>query len=236
MLSDSGRAFLEKPVKFEFTQNHDYKVESEEAVSASKGSALDDVLLKILRDLRKKVATQYQLPPYVIFQDSSLEDMATVYPISSDEFANVQGVSKGKALRYGEQFSELIKKYVEENDIERQDDFMVRTTVNKSSDKVKIIQAVDQQLPLVDIARNLGKTRQELLDEIETIVNSGTKLNLSYAIEDVLDDDLAEEIYDYFKDAESDALEIALDEFEDEDIDLIDIQIVRIKFMSENAN
>jgi ATP-dependent DNA helicase RecQ len=125
---------------------------------------------------------------------------------------------------------------VEENDIERQDDFMVRTTVNKSSDKVKIIQAVDQQLPLVDIAKNLGKTRQELLDEIETIVNSGTKLNLSYAIEDVLDDDLAEEIYDYFKDAESDALETALDEFDDEDIDLIDIQIVRIKFMSENAN
>ena len=162
--------------------------------------------------------------------------MATVYPISSDEFANVQGVSKGKALRYGKQFSELIMKYVEENDIERQDDFMVRTTVNKSSDKVKIIQAVDQQLPLIDIAKNLGKTRQELLDEIETIVNSGTKLNLSYAIEDQLDEDLAEEIYDYFKDAESDALESAMDEFENEDIDLIDIQIVRIKFMSENAN
>jgi ATP-dependent DNA helicase RecQ len=236
MLSDTGRAFLEKPVKFEFTQNHDYKVESEESISASKGAALDDTLLKILKDLRKKVALQHELPPYVIFQDASLEDMATVYPISSDEFANVQGVSKGKALRYGKQFSELIMKYVEENDIERQDDFMVRTTVNKSSDKVKIIQAVDQQLPLVDIAKNLGKTRQELLDEIETIVNSGTKLNLSYAIEDQLDEDLAEEIYDYFKDAESDALESAMDEFENEDIDLIDIQIVRIKFMSENAN
>lgn len=236
MLSDSGRAFLENPVKFEFTQNHDYKVESEESISASKGAALDETLLKILKDLRKKVAAQHELPPYVIFQDASLEDMATVYPISSDEFANVQGVSKGKALRYGKQFSDLIKQYVEENEIERHDDFMVRTTVNKSSDKVKIIQAVDQQLPLSDLAKNLGKTRQELLDEIETIVNSGTKLNLSYAIEEVLDDDLAEEIYDYFKDAETESLDRALDEFEDEDIDLIDIQIVRIKFMSENAN
>jgi ATP-dependent DNA helicase RecQ len=162
--------------------------------------------------------------------------MATVYPISSDEFANVQGVSKGKALRYGEQFSNVIKKYVEENDIERGSDFMVRTTVNKSSDKVKIIQAVDQRLPLADLAKNLGKTRQELLDDIETIVNSGTKLDLSYAIEDILDDDLAEEIYGYFKDGDSESLDTAMDEFEGEDIDLIDIQMVRIKFMSENAN
>ena len=236
MLTDAGRAFLKKPEKFEFTKNHDYKAESDESFQASKGAALDDALLKILKDLRKKVAAQHQLPPYVIFQDASLEDMATVYPISSDEFANVQGVSKGKALRYGKQFSDLIKKYVEENDIERESDFMVRTTVNKSSDKVKIIQAVDQRLPLDDLAKNLGLTRQELLDEIETIVNSGTKLNLSYAIEDVLDDDLAEEIYDYFKEAETDSLEVAMDEFEGEDIDLIDIQIVRIKFMSENAN
>jgi ATP-dependent DNA helicase RecQ len=236
MLSDTGRAFLRNPIKFEFTKNHDYKVESEESFSASKGAALDDILLKILKDLRKKVATQHKLPPYVIFQDASLEDMATVYPISSDEFANVQGVSKGKALRYGEQFSNVIKKYVEENDIERGSDFMVRTTVNKSSDKVKIIQAVDQRLPLADLAKNLGKTRQELLDDIETIVNSGTKLDLSYAIEDILDDDLAEEIYGYFKDGDSESLDTAMDEFEGEDIDLIDIQMVRIKFMSENAN
>ncbi|MEZ4978013.1 MAG: DNA helicase RecQ [Chitinophagales bacterium] len=236
MLTDKGRAFITNPTKFEFTKNHDYKSEGEEAIGQSKASALDDVLLKILKDLRRKVAEQHKLPPYVIFQDASLEDMATMYPISSDEFANVQGVSKGKALRYGKQFSDVIKQYVEENEIERPDDFMIRTTVNKSSDKVKIIQAIDQRLPLSDLAKNLGLSLQELLDEIETIVNSGTKLNISYAIEDIVDEDLAEEIYDYFKDSESDSLELALEEFEEEDIDLIDIQAIRIKFMSENAN
>lgn len=236
MLTDAGKDFVKKPTKFEFTLNHDYKSEAEETVNMSKGAALDNTLLKILKDLRKTVANQHELPPYVIFQDASLEDMATVYPISSDEFANVQGVSKGKALRYGKQFSDVIKKYVEENDIDRPDDFMVRTTVNKSSDKVKIIQAVDQKLPLNDLAKNLGKNRQELLDEIETIVNSGTKLDISYAIEEVVDEDLAEEIYEYFKDSETDSLDLALEEFEEEDIDLIDVQIIRIKFMSENAN
>ncbi len=235
-LTDLGREFLAKPGVFMFTKNHDYKTDSEEVVSITKGAAIDDTLLNVLKDLRKKVANQHELPPYVIFQDSSLEDMATSYPIASDEFANVQGVSKGKALRYGEQFSEVIKKYVEENDIERPDDFVVKTTVNKSSDKVKIIQAVDQRLPLADIAKNIGNTPQELLDQIETIVNSGTKLDISYAIEDAVDEDLAEEIYDYFKDSETDSLEVALAEFEEEDIDLIDVQIVRIKFMSENAN
>ena len=236
MLTDKGREFLKNPVKFQFSKNHDYKAEGEEAINNNKSAALDDVLLKVLKDLRKKVATQYNLPPYVIFQDASLEDMATVYPISSDEFANVQGVSKGKALRYGKQFSDVIKKYVEENDIERPDDFMVKTTVNKSSDKVKIIQAVDQRIALNEIAKSLGLSRQELLHDIETIVNSGTKLDISYSIDDIMDEDLAEEIYEYFKESETDSLEAALDEFEDEDIDLIDIQVIRIKFMSENAN
>ena len=165
-----------------------------------------------------------------------MEDMATTYPISSDEFANIQGVSKGKALRYGKQFSDVIKKYVEENDIERPDDFVVKTTVNKSSDKVKIIQSVDKRLPLEDLAKNLGLSYQELLNEIETIVNSGTKLDISYAIDDALDEDLAEDIYEYFRESETDSLESALEEFEEEDIDLEDVQIVRIKFMSENGN
>lgn len=235
-LTDKGREFLKNPKSFTFTKNHDYKADSEELVSTGKGAALDDTLLSILRDLRKKVANQHQLPPYVIFQDASLEDMATIYPISSDEFANVQGVSKGKALRYGEQFSKVILKYVEENDIDRPDDFMVKTTVNKSSDKVKIIQAVDKRLPLADLAKNLGINYQELLNQIETIVNSGTKLDISYAINEAIDEDLAEEIYEYFKESETDSLELVLEYFEEEDIDLIDVQIVRIKFMSENAN
>ncbi|MCD8528699.1 MAG: hypothetical protein LRY27_01690 [Chitinophagales bacterium] len=133
-------------------------------------------------------------------------------------------------------FPILLKKYVEENEIERPDDFIVRTTVNKSSDKVKIIQAIDKRLPLKDLANNLGLTRQELLDEIETIVNSGTKLDISYAVDEVMDEELAEEIYEYFRESQSDSLEDALEEFEEEDIDLIDIQVIRIKFMSENAN
>lgn len=235
-LTDKGRDFLKSPKSFTFTKNHDYKTDSEELVSIGKGAALDDTLLSILRDLRKKVANQHHLPPYVIFQDASLEDMATIYPISSDEFANVQGVSKGKALRYGEQFSKVILKYVEENEIDRPDDFMVKTTVNKSSDKVKIIQAVDKRLPLADLAKNLGINYQELLNQIETIVNSGTKLDISYAINEAVDEDLAEEIYEYFKESETDSLELVLEDFEEEDIDLIDVQIVRIKFMSENAN
>ncbi|MCA9750070.1 MAG: HRDC domain-containing protein, partial [Romboutsia sp.] len=170
------------------------------------------------------------------FQDASLEDMALLYPISIEEFANIQGVSKGKAMRYGQKFSEAIKKYVQENEIDRPDDFVMRTMANKSSDKIKIIQAIDKKLPLKDLAKSLNLNRQELLDEIETIVNSGTKLNISYAVEEALDEDLAEEIYDYFKESETDDLSTALEEFEGEDIDLEEIQIVRIKFMSENAN
>lgn len=236
-ITKAGRNFLKQPTQFLFSKNHDYKSESEDvAVSTGKGAALDELLLKILKDLRRKVANQHNLPPYVIFQDLSLEEMATVYPISSDEFANIQGVSKGKAIRYGKQFSEVIKKYVEENDIERPDDFVLRTTVNKSSDKVKIIQSIDKQLPIADIARNLNKTKQEVIDDIETIVNSGTKLNITYAVHDVLDEELAEEIYDYFRESETDSLDEAYLEFEDEELEHDALQLVRIKFMSEMAN
>jgi ATP-dependent DNA helicase RecQ len=237
MLTEKGKEFLKNPTKFEFSKNHDYKTEVDEtAVTSSKGAALDDVLLKILKDLRRKVAGQHNLPPYVIFQDASLEEMATMYPITSDEFANIQGVSKGKAIRYGEQFSQVIKKYVEENEIERPDDFMVKTTVKKSSDKVKIIQSVDQKLSIDDISRNLNKTRQEVVDEIETIVNSGTKLNITYAVHEAMDEELADEIYEYFRESETDSLDAAYNEFEDEELDYMDIQLVRIKFMSEMAN
>lgn len=237
MLTDLGRAFLEKPTKFEFTKNHDYKTTADDTVvTGSKGAALDDQLLKLLRELRKEIAAEHNLPPYVIFQDASLEDMATMYPISSDEFANIQGVSKGKALRYGEAFSEVIKAYVEEYDIERPEDFVVRTTVKKSGDKVKIIQAIDQKLSLDDISRNLNKTVQEVLDEIETIVNSGTKLDVSYALDAVMDDELSEEVFDYFREATTDSLDEAYQEFEEEELDYKDLQLVRIKFISEMAN
>ncbi len=235
-LTEKGKTFLKNPSNFTFSKNHDYKSEGEESFSVAKGTALDEVLLKILQDLRKKVAQSYQLPPYVIFQDASLEDMATMYPISIEDFSNIQGVSKGKAERYGKQFSSAIKKYVEENDIERPEDYSVKSTVNKSSDKVKIIQAIDKKLPLMDLAKNLGVSLQNLFDQIETIVYSGTKLDISYELENIMDEDLAEEIYEYFKDSTSDSLEDALEEFEGEDLDLIDIQAVRIKFLSENAN
>lgn len=238
MLTDKGREFINNPISFSFTKNHDYKADVEATVNAGSGgeAVLDEVLLRILKDLRKKVANEHNLPPYVIFQDVSLEDMALLYPISVDEFANIQGVSKGKAMRYGQKFSDAIKEYVDENEIERPDDFVMRTTANKSSDKIKIIQAIDKKLPLKDLAKSLNLSRQELLDEIETIVNSGTKLNIAYAVDDILDEDLADEIYDYFMESETDDLNAALEEFEDEDIDLEEIQIVRIKFMSENAN
>lgn len=238
MLTDKGKDFINNPTSFSFTKNHDYKADSETIVSSGGGgdTVLDEVLLKILKDLRKKVAHEHNLPPYVIFQDASLEDMAISYPISTEEFANIQGVSKGKALRYGKQFSATIKKYVDENEIERPDDFVMRTTVNKSSDKIKIIQAIDKKLALKDLASSLNLSRQELLDEIETIVNAGTKLDISYAVDEMLDEDLAEDIYEYFRESETDSLDVALDEFEDEEIDLEEIQIVRIKFMSENAN
>jgi ATP-dependent DNA helicase RecQ len=219
--------------------NHNYDDDGTEVViedgSASRG-VLDPQVHNMLKDLRKKVGKQHNLPPYVIFQDSSLEEMATKYPITIEELCNIQGVSKGKAERYGKKFIEEIKKYVEENDIDRPTDFVVRGVVNKSGDKIRIIQAIDKKIALEDIAKMLGKKRPELINELETIVNSGTKLNIDYYLFNIMDEDLVKDIYDYFRTAPSDSLDAACDEFKNDDVDIENIQLVRLKFMSELAN
>ena len=187
------------------------------------------------KDLRKTASKKHKLPPYVIFQDISLEQMATVYPVTLEELQNIQGVGAGKARRYGKEFVALIKKYCEENDIERPEDLRIRTVAKKSVLKVKIIQSIDRQVALDDIAEAQGIDFEDLLDEVEAIVYSGTKLNIDYFIEEVVDDDHVDDIYDYFKESETDDLDTAIDELggdytEDE------IRLVRIKFMSDMGN
>ncbi|HLP53221.1 MAG TPA: DNA helicase RecQ [Chitinophagales bacterium] len=234
-----GHEFLRKPRVMKVSINHNYDEEGNDVVvedgSASRG-VLDPQVLNMLKDLRKKVGKQFNLPPYVIFQDNSLEEMATKYPITMDELCNIGGVSKGKAERYGKKFIEEIKKYVEENDIERPTDFVVKGVVNKSGDKIRIIQAIDKKISIDEIAKMLGKKRPELIHELETIVNSGTKLNLDYYLETIIDEDLMTDIYEYFRKAETDSLDAAYDEFKNDDVEMENLQLMRIKFMSELAN
>ena len=199
------------------------------------GTALDPELYSILKDLRKKMAKKLHVPPYVIFQDISLEQMATMYPISMQELQNIQGVGAGKAKRYGKDFCELIKKHCQENEIERPEELRVRTVARKSILKVKIIQSIDRQVALDDIANAQGLEFGELLDEVEAIVYSGTKLNIDYFLEDVMDDDHVDDIYDYFSESETDDLQAATDEL-GSDYSEDEIRLVRIKFLSEMAN
>ena len=238
-LNDKGKEFLKNPVSHMLTQNHDYDtIDSEEDIPKGIGSgALDSELFKILKDLRKQIAKTKNLPPFVLFQDPSLEDMATQYPITIEELQNCQGVGAGKAKRYGKEFVELISKYVDENEIVRTQDMVVKSVVNKSLNKVYIIQSIDRQLSLDDIADAKNLTMSELLDEIEAIVNSGTKLNLDYYINQVLDEDRREEIYEYFmQDAETESIKEAFQELGEDDYSEEDIRLVRIKFMSELGN
>ncbi|MEM6726396.1 MAG: HRDC domain-containing protein [Bacteroidota bacterium] len=230
-----------KPTQFEIALNHDFEKEAadEEAdeVAASKSMVLDPALLDLLKGLRRNVSKSKNVPPFVIFQDPSLEDMATQYPISMEDMANITGVSIGKAQRYGRAFVDLIKKYVDENNIDRPTEFVVKSVVNKSSQKVSIIQSIDRKIPLDDIAENNKMSMEELLHEIEMIVNSGTKLDINYYIEENMDEYTLEDIYDYFLEAETDSLQAAYDELsDDDDITLEEIQLVRVKFMSELAN
>jgi ATP-dependent DNA helicase RecQ len=238
-ITSRGHEFLKKQRTVKISINHNYEDDGTEVViedgSASRG-VLDPAVHNMLKDLRKQVGKQHNLPPYVIFQDSSLEEMATKYPITLDELCNIQGVSKGKAERYGKKFIEEIKKYVEENDIDRPTDFVVRGVVNKSGDKIRIIQAIDKKIALEDIAKMLSKKRPELINELETIVNSGTKLNIDYYLFNIMDEDLVKDIYDYFRTAPNDSLDAAYDEFKNDDVDIENLQLVRLKFMSELAN
>ncbi|POY35999.1 DNA helicase RecQ [Solitalea longa] len=237
-LTKSGKSFIEAPYSIRFSINTDFdKVQTtEEDDIKAGGGALDDTLLGYLKELRKKTAKQKNIPPFVVFQDPSLEEMASQYPVNLEELKQISGVGNGKAMRYGAPFVELIKKYVEDNDIDRPQDMVVKSTVNKSSLKVSIIQNIDRQIPLDDIASSKGLGMPGLIQEIESIVLSGTKLNLDYYIDDVIDEDRQDEVFDYFKAAEEDSIDLALAELGEEDYSREEIQLMRIKFLSELGN
>jgi ATP-dependent DNA helicase RecQ len=234
-ITEQGHKFIKKPWSVEVALNHDYEQPMGDEEEA-KPAVLDPELLNLLKELRRKVAKEHNVPPYVIFQDPSLEEMATAYPITIDELAHISGVSKGKAIRYGTQFLKLIEEYVDENDIDRPEDFTMKSVANKSGLKIYIIQSIDRKLPIDDIARSKNVTQAELLHEIETIVLSGTKLDIDYYIRNVMDDDTMEMIYDYFHEAETDSVDEAYAELSHEGITAEEIQLVRLKFLSEMAN
>ena len=227
---------MKKPVSFKITEDNEFEEEEEEVpVRGGASCAVDPVLYSMMKDLRKKLSKRLEVPPFVIFQDPSLEAMATTYPITLDELQNIPGVGAGKAKRYGKEFIELIKKHVEENEIERPEDLRVRTVANKSKLKVSIIQRIDRKVALDEIALTNGLEFTELLDEIEAIVYSGTRINIDYFLNDVMDEDHIEDIYEYFKDSETDCLEDAIEELGG-DYTEEEIRLVRIKFLSEMAN
>ncbi len=233
-VTKEGRAFLDKPKSFKIVEDRDF-AETEAIVQSGSTFAVDPELYAMLKNLRKKLSKQLELPPYVIFQDPSLEAMATTYPITFEELKNIPGVGEGKAKRYGEEFCELIKSHCEENEIDRPEDFRVRTVANKSKLKVSVISAIDRKVALDDLAISRGVEFEELLDEVESIVYSGTKLNIDYFLEEIMDEENIQEIYDYFKNSDTDSINAALDvlgaEYSEEEI-----RLVRVKFISEMGN
>jgi ATP-dependent DNA helicase RecQ len=236
-ISKAGHAFLKKPVSFSMVMGNFYEdanEDDEEAAAVGAGSgATDERLFEMLKDLRKQFAKEKKLPPFVIFLESSLEDMATQYPTTLEQLEKISGVSKGKAQRYGQQFVELIASYVEEHDIVKPDDFVMKSVVNKSGDKVFVIQQVDKKVSLDTIAKNRDMKMEQLLEAMETIVASGTKLNLRYAIDQMVDEDDQEEIMDYFKSCETSSLDVAREELSDLDLEWEQLKIMRIRFLSE---
>lgn len=234
-LTAAGKRFLKNPQSFMIVLDNDFSenVEAEEAEEHN--AVLDPMLYNMLKNLRRKVSKRYHLPPYVIFQDISLEQMATVYPVTLEELQNIQGVGGGKARRYGKEFVALIKKHCKENDIERPEELRVRTVAKKSVLKVKIIQSIDRQIALDDIAEAQGIDFETLLDEVDAIVYSGTKISIDYFLEAVMDEDHVDDIYEYFKESETDSVEVAMDELGD-DYTEDEIRLVRIKFISDMGN
>ena len=234
-LTSAGKRVMKRPVSFMIVKDTEFKDDYEDDSTEGGGGALDQELYAILRDLRKKMASKLHVPPYVIFQDPSLEQMATMYPITLQELQNIQGVGAGKAKRYGQEFCDIIKRHCEENEIERPEELRVRTVAKKSILKVKIIQSIDRKIDLEEIAKAQGLDFDELLAEIEAIVYSGTKLNIDYFIEEIVDEDHIDDIYEYFRESTTDDLEEAMSEL-GEDYTEEDIRLVRIKFISEMAN
>ncbi|MGN7204243.1 DNA helicase RecQ [Pedobacter sp. SAFR-022] len=237
-LSKTGQDFIDNPYALKFILREPIESDnSDDEDDAKQGAGvLDTQLLQLLKDLRKKIAKQKNVPPFVVFQDPSLEEMCTHYPVSMEELKQISGVGNGKAMKFGAPFIELIKKYVADNDIERPVDLIIKTQANKSQLKVSIIQNVDRQIGLDDIARAKGITYDDILKEIEAIVNSGTKLNLNYFVDEVLDDDRQDEVFDYFRTAENDSIDAALKDLGETDYTREEIQLMRIKFMSELGN
>ena len=236
-VTPSGHKFLKNPKSFKIVEDTDFDEDEVEETPMRGGAscAVDPVLYSMLKDLRKKMSKKLDVPPYVIFQDPSLEAMATIYPVTLEELQNIPGVGAGKAKRYGQEFCDLIKTHCEENEIDRPEDLRVRTVANKSKLKVSIIQSIDRKVALDDIAVAKGIDFLELLDEVEAIVYSGTKLNIDYFLEEIMDEDHMLDIYDYFKESETDKIEDAMDELGD-DYTEEEIRLVRIKFISEMAN
>lgn len=235
-ITPKGKKYLKNPVSFKVVEDSEYnETEAEPMMNGGASCAADPQLFSMLMDLRKKLSKKYDLPPYVIFQEPSLEAMATTYPITMEELANVPGVGTGKAKRYGKEFLGVIKKHVDENEIERPEDLRVRTVGNKSKLKIAIIQSIDRKMDLVELADSKGLEFNELLDEMESIVLSGTKININYFLEEVIDKEAQEEIIDFLRDSEEDDIEAAIQEFGDE-FDEEKIRLVRIKFISEMGN
>ncbi|MGB1729047.1 MAG: DNA helicase RecQ [Crocinitomicaceae bacterium] len=237
-ITEKGKAFIETPESFTLLKEHDFSnTDDDDAIiqSNSKGAAFDEVLYQMLIDLRKSISKERSIPPFVIFQEPSLKDMCFQYPISKEDLTNIQGVGNGKAERYGEPFIALIADYVERNDIERPQDIMVKSLVNKSQLKVQLIQNIDRKLSLEDIAKSQGKSFEDLLLEIETVVSSGTRVNINYYINDVLDQESQDEVYDYFNEAETDDIIEAYNEF-DGLYSEEELRLMRIRYMSEVAN
>jgi len=237
-LTETGKKYISNPYPIKYIINRPMEKASGDSSDDAAGhsSTLDAELLKMLKDLRKKIAKQKSLPPFVIFQDPSLDEMCTHYPISTEELKKIQGVGSGKAMKFGAPFVELIKKYVEDNDIDRPQDLVIKSTANKSALKVSIIQNIDRKISLEDIASSKGISYEDMLKEVESIVNSGTKLNIGYFVDEMIDPDRQDEVYDYFKSAENDSIDSALNELGEEDYSFEDIQLMRIKFISELGN
>ena len=236
-ITDKGLDFIKNPISFMMSEDHEYNESEDDAIvsAASSSGTADEALMAMLRELRKKEAKTLGVPPFVVFQDPSLEDMALKYPISLDELTNIHGVGEGKAKKYGAPFVALISRYVEDNDIIRPDDLVVKSTGVNSANKLYIIQNIDRKLSLDDIASAKGMSMDDLIKEMEQIVYSGTKLNIKYWIDDMLDDDQQEEIHEYFMESDSDKIEDALKEFDGE-YDIDELRLMRIKFISEVAN
>lgn len=237
-LMDSGREFLKSPTSFMMSEDHVFDETTDDSIittSKGEGAVADENLMIMLKDLRKRNAKKLGVPPFVIFQDPSLEDMALKYPITLEELGYVHGVGDGKAKKYGKDFIELIAEYVEENDIIRPDDLVVKSTGSNSALKLYIIQNIDRKLPLDDIAAAKGMSMKDFIKELEAIVYSGTKLNINYWIDDILDEEQQEEIHDYFMESKTDKIDVAIDEF-DGDYDDEELRLYRIKFISEVAN